>query len=124
MGRFLTNRPINFVAMKNTLASIWRSVKGVYVKDLSPSLFLFQFFHEMDVERVLKGGPWTFNQHFLIIKRLEIGDNPTQMQLFHGEFWIQVHELPCGFMSEKVCKEIGNYIGSHIESDVNNFSGV
>ena len=46
------------------------------------------------------------------------------MPLFHVEFWIQVHELPCGFMFEKVCKEIGNYIGSHIELDVNNFIGV
>ena len=39
VGHFLTNRSINFVAMKNTLASICRSVKGVYIKDLSPSLF-------------------------------------------------------------------------------------
>ncbi|KAK6143263.1 hypothetical protein DH2020_023611 [Rehmannia glutinosa] len=30
------------VAMKNTLASIWRPVKGVSIKDLGPNLFLFQ----------------------------------------------------------------------------------
>ena len=30
VGRFLTDRPINIVAMKNTLTSIWRLVKGVY----------------------------------------------------------------------------------------------
>ena len=94
MGRFLTDRAINFVAMKNTLASLWRPVKGVHIKDLSPSLFLFQFFHELDVERVIKGGPWTFNQHLLIMSRLKIGDNPIQMPLFQTEFWIQVYELP------------------------------
>ena len=27
-------------------------------------------------------------------------------------------------LSETVCKEIGNYIGSYIESNINNFSGV
>ncbi|XP_048226990.1 uncharacterized protein LOC125369194 [Ricinus communis] len=28
VGRFLTDRAINFLAMKNTLASLWRPVKG------------------------------------------------------------------------------------------------
>ncbi|XVF36543.1 hypothetical protein REPUB_Repub19eG0066800 [Reevesia pubescens] len=87
--------------MKNTLAYIWRRVKGVYIKDLSPSLFLFQFFHKLDVERVIKGGPWTFNQNLLFMRQLETGINPLQVSLFHAEFWVQVHEVPCRFMSEK-----------------------
>ena len=41
VGHFLTDRFINLVAMKNTLTSIWRPVKGVCIKDLSRSLFLF-----------------------------------------------------------------------------------
>ena len=89
------------MAMKNTLASIWRPVKGVCIKKLSSNLFLFQFFHELDMEKVVKGGPWTFNQHLLIISRLKIGDSPNQVPLFLSEFWVQVHDLPCGFMSEK-----------------------
>ena len=104
VGCFLTNRPVNLMAMKNTLASIWRPVKGVCIRDIHPSLFLFQFFHELDMDRVIKGGLWTFNQHLLITGRLKVGDNPTQILLFFTEFWIQVHDLPCGFMSEKVGK--------------------
>ncbi|XWS39750.1 hypothetical protein CRYUN_Cryun18bG0081100 [Craigia yunnanensis] len=54
VGRFLTDRVINLMAIKNTLASIWRPVKGVCIKELSPTLFLFQFFHELDMDRVIK----------------------------------------------------------------------
>ena len=48
-GRFLTNKVINFAVIKSTMASLWRPGKGVSIKDLSPTLFLFQFFHEIDV---------------------------------------------------------------------------
>lgn len=53
-----------------------------------------------------------------------MGDNPTQISLFSTEFWIQVHDLPCGFMSEKIGKEIGNFIGSYVEADANNYGGI
>ncbi|XWS46557.1 hypothetical protein CRYUN_Cryun14cG0078100 [Craigia yunnanensis] len=112
------------MAMKNTLASIWRPVKGVCIRCINPSLFLFQFFHELDINRVIKGGPWTFNQHLPITSRLKVGDNPTQIPLFLTEFWIQVHDFPNGFMFEKVGREIGNFIGSYVKADANNYGGI
>ncbi|XWS66198.1 hypothetical protein CRYUN_Cryun05aG0179300 [Craigia yunnanensis] len=112
------------MAMKNTLASIWRLVKGVCIRDINPALFLFQFFHELDIERVIKGGPWTFNQHLLITSRLKVGDNPNQIPLYFTDFWIQVYDLPYGFMSERVGKEICNFVGMYVEADANNFSGI
>ena len=39
------------------------------------------------------------------------------------DFWVQVHDLPCGFMSEKVVIQVGNYIGTFKEGDPNNFGG-
>ena len=94
------------------------------IKDLRPTLFLFQFFHEMDVDRAVRGGPWTFNQNLLVINRLTFGVNPVLVPLFHVDFRIQVHNLPCDFMSERVCKEMGNYIGTFVEADANNFIGI
>lgn len=36
-------------------------MKGVYIKDLNPNLFLFQFFYELDLQRVVASGLWTFD---------------------------------------------------------------
>ncbi|KAM7516399.1 hypothetical protein LguiA_005982 [Lonicera macranthoides] len=58
IGRFVTDRPINLNAMQDTLSKLWRPVKGVWIKDLGPNLFMYQFGHEMDMEKVLFGGPW------------------------------------------------------------------
>ncbi|KAK6151616.1 hypothetical protein DH2020_014251 [Rehmannia glutinosa] len=124
VGRFLSDRQVNFSSMKNMLASIWRPVKGVFIKDLGPNLFLFQFFHELDIARVQSNGPWTFDNLMLITKRLHVGEQPSKVLLFHVELWVQVYDLPFGFMTEKVGKSIGNYIGNYVEADQHSFSGV
>ena len=56
VGRFLTDRNINFIAMKNRQAGLWRLGKGTRIKDLEPNLLLFQFYHEIDLRRVVEGG--------------------------------------------------------------------
>ncbi|KAH9678676.1 reverse transcriptase domain-containing protein [Citrus sinensis] len=100
VGRFLTNKVINFTAMKNTMAALWRPGKGVCIKNLSPTLFLFQFFHEIDVRRVLDSGPWTFDQHILLVHRLGM--------MNFGERWLRTAppEMKEG--------NLGNYLNSGI----------
>lgn len=63
-----------------------------------------------------------FNIKALIIKRME-GNNPRCVQLDSLDLWVQIHELPVGCMSEKIIKEVGNFIGTYIESCSKNFSG-
>ena len=110
--------------MKNTMASLWRPGKGVCIKDLSPTLFLFQIFHEIDINKVLESGSWTFDQHILLVKRLEEDEQPQNILLLTTSFWIQIYNLPIGFMSEKILKDIRNYIGIFLASDENNLMGV
>ncbi|KAM6543328.1 hypothetical protein CsatB_007775 [Cannabis sativa] len=124
VGRFLTNRSIDFQAMQNKIATLWQPGRGLYVKELDPNLFLFQFYHEVDIERVIEGSPWTFDRAPLIMERVSHGVNPRTIPLNKIELWVQLHNLSIGFMSEKVIRGVGNYIGTFIKSDPNNFSGV
>lgn len=62
IGSFLTDWEINFIAMQETLSSIWRPVKGVFMEETSvQNMFMFKFFHALDVQRVLNDGPWTLD---------------------------------------------------------------
>lgn len=74
----------------------------------------------MDIKRVVTGSPWSFNRKALVIKRMSEGDIPRVVNLI----WIQIHELRVCFMTEKVVKELGNFIGTFIESYPSNFTGV
>uniref|UniRef100_A0A803Q311 DUF4283 domain-containing protein n=1 Tax=Cannabis sativa TaxID=3483 RepID=A0A803Q311_CANSA len=99
VGRFLNAGLMDFQAMQNMIAFLWKLVKGLYVKELDNSRYLFQFYHEE-------------------------GDNPRTMVLNRLDLWVQVFDLQHGYRSEMVLKGIGNYVGTYVESDVNNFSGV
>ena len=122
--KFLKERTINIQAMKNTLAALWRLVKGVYIKDLNQNLFLFQFFHERDVDRVYAGSPWTFDRHLLTTKRLEKGVSPSTVTLFDMHIWVQIYDLPSELLSEQSIVDNGNFIGSFLEADPTNFDGM
>lgn len=51
VGSFVTNKKMNSMAMHDMLASIWRSVKGVFMEETNqPNVFLFMFFHDRDMQ--------------------------------------------------------------------------
>lgn len=110
--------------MQQTLTSIWRPEKGVYIMEIDTNLYMFQFYHELDIKRVLEGSPWSFNRKALIITRMKVGDILRVVDLNTLDLWVQVHDLRSGFMTEKVLKEVGNYIGAYMDSCSNNFVGV
>lgn len=64
VGRFLAERPIKIQIMNGIMAEVWRSVKGVIIHEIVHQRFLFQFFHEGDLKRVLDGGPWSFDNTY------------------------------------------------------------
>ena len=107
MGRILTDKAINFNLMRHHFASIWRPVGGVNIIVVYPQLFLFHFFHAVDLKRVSEGGPWSFDNCLLILHKLGPGEVLVQVPLFHTIFWVHVYDLPPGFMSINVGKQIG-----------------
>ncbi|XP_058765191.1 uncharacterized protein At4g02000-like [Vicia villosa] len=102
------------------MADIMRPVKGVTIKEAIADRFLFQFSHHLDMEAALKGCPWTYDNHLLILEKVQIGVQLENISLSHVEFWVQVHNLPAGMMLEKVGRTLANFIGSFVEYDKNN----
>ena len=101
-GRFMTDITMNFLAMKTTLLAIWRPVKGLYIRAQKQNLFVFKFFHKLDMGRVIKGGPWTFDRHVLIMKRMEDEEEASEVEPSQMELWVQVLDLPTRLQSERV----------------------
>lgn len=106
------------------MASLWRPGKGMYVKEIEPNRYLFQFYHEIDIKRVIDGSSWTFGRFQLLFVRLREGDNPRVVEIKNLDLWVQMHGMDPGFMSQRVVKDVGNYIGTFVEGDTNNFMGV
>ncbi|KAL8533483.1 hypothetical protein ACS0TY_009761 [Phlomoides rotata] len=106
--------------MKNLLATVWRPMRGVTIRSIGEGRYLFQFYHILDVQRVVAGSPWFFNNHPLIIHPLRKGEHPQRVPLNNLPLWVQIYELPHGFISEKVGIQLGNFLGKFLEYDKSN----
>lgn len=84
----------------------------------------FNFFHLVDMKKMLEGAPWTFNNHLLLLHQSREGEILGQIPIHHVEFWIQVHDLLVGCMSVGIGKQLGDFIGTFLDYDVNNNVGV
>uniref|UniRef100_A0A2C9V801 CCHC-type domain-containing protein n=1 Tax=Manihot esculenta TaxID=3983 RepID=A0A2C9V801_MANES len=124
VGRILTERPINFNSFQHVLALAWKPTKGVHVKEMRNNVFLFQFFHPWDIDNALRYSPWNYQQIPILLHELKPEENPRQVELTKLAMWVQVHNVPLGFWSEKYAQDIGNFIGSFIAADPKNFTQV
>jgi hypothetical protein len=122
VGRFLTNRPIRLQWMKVAMGGVWSPVRGVTIKQAETGIFVFQFHHHLDLKKVLKGGPWFYNKHMLILGSMAEASVPSQVPLYTVPFWVQVHNIPVGSMSEKNGKQIAASLGEFLEYDEKNNS--
>lgn len=123
VGRLVTEKPTKFTFLKDTMASVWRPMKGLNARELQPHLYLFRFFYDKDVARILEDGPWSFEQSLLILKQITPPEDPESVVLDTAGFWVQLHGLPTGYRSEAVLCAMGNFIGRLVKTDERNFDG-
>lgn len=124
VGRFLTEKNINVNAMKSKMADVWRPAMGINIKEIEAGIFLFQFYHREDLQWVVKGGPWSFDNAMLIVQPIPDGEEPLEVSLWHLNIWIQIHDLPNALMSEGVGKQLGNFFGEFMEYDIKNNTSI
>ncbi|MBA0562748.1 hypothetical protein Golob_007771, partial [Gossypium lobatum] len=103
--------------MRTTVANLWHPCGGITISYLGKKRYLFRFYYEFDIERVMDGDPWTFNKHLLVYHQLQLGEDPLRVPLHFVDYWIQVHDLSPGLMSEGIIKQFGAFLGTYIDYD-------
>ncbi|MBA0680104.1 hypothetical protein Goari_011826 [Gossypium aridum] len=68
-------------------------------------------------QEVVKGSPWTFNNHLLVIQTLKEGDDPLEVSLLYTVFWVQIHNLPSGMYLEAMAKQFRDFIEFSLNYD-------
>ncbi|XP_031108627.1 uncharacterized protein LOC116013111 [Ipomoea triloba] len=123
-GKLLTEKPTRFNYLKDTMASIWRPKKGMMAKEVSSNMFLFYFVHELDIKKILEGGPWSYDQNLLLLKQIEPNVPPQEIQLTTADFWVQAFNIPSSMQTKKTAEMVGAFLGSFIKVDENNLDGL
>ncbi|XP_074342770.1 uncharacterized protein LOC141680443 [Apium graveolens] len=110
--------------MQNVLSSLWRPKEGVEIHDLGSGRYSFMFYHILDLQKVIDGAPWTFEQNLLLFHKLKNTEDPNVVVLDIMDIWLQVYDIPLGMLTEKVVQSIGNSVGSFIIMDPTTLDGL
>ncbi|KAK3221553.1 hypothetical protein Dsin_008578 [Dipteronia sinensis] len=71
VGKILTAKLVNKEVFNDVMNKIWRVDGGMEIEPIRGNIFAFYFRSEFDRQRILKGGPWSFDSVIIAF------ENPT-----------------------------------------------
>ena len=105
------SRLINKVAAKNTIRRAWGLNESMQILEVGLNLFQLKFQSEFDLDRILRGGPWSFDNQLLLLQRWKKGMNVGNIRLELASLWIQIWDAPFDMVSARVAREVGSRLG-------------
>ena len=110
-AKFLTSRFLQMEAVARTFKQIWRFNNGFRIRNQGNNTVLFVFDNFADVDKILNSQPWSFDKHLIIMQRYT-NDSPVSELAFNRvPFWVQVHDIPCSFLTRKVAEKLCDTVG-------------
>ena len=111
IGKFLTCKSFNKMVAKNTIRRAWGLDKSLQILEVGLNLFQFKFQFEFEMDRVLRRGPWSFDNQLLILQRWKKGMTVGNIRMDKASLWVQIWGVPFDMISPRVAKEVGNRLG-------------
>lgn len=79
---------------------------------LEESMFLFRFDLRIDLNKVLRDGPWRFHQFLLVMKEV-FDDTPLVRDILTTiPFWVQIHDVSILPQTANVARSVGGLLGT------------
>ncbi|XVE98625.1 hypothetical protein REPUB_Repub03eG0122600 [Reevesia pubescens] len=120
IGRIFYRKFINMEAMRNVLFQIWKLLHGLHITEIGDKLYRFQLDDEKEKDQIFIAQPWFFDKALLLLVEIDDRVRSEAMIMEWCPFWIQIHGLPFGLLSEKIGIVLEDSIGDVIEIDSKN----
>jgi len=103
----LLGKNIGFKVLSARVPSLWNLQGDYEVVDLEEGRFLFKFMMQEDYHNVLTDGPWTINNHYLIVRKWAPNFNPLESNRVTTALWVRLPRLPIEWFDERALFQIG-----------------
>ncbi|GAA0139840.1 hypothetical protein LIER_01309 [Lithospermum erythrorhizon] len=84
------------------------------------NLFHFIFNDETQMIRVLQGEPWLFEGYSILLGPWKVGMPVDQISLTTIPYWVQIWNLPLGFVDVEMSRVVGAHVGTVLDVDKRN----
>ncbi|KAK9986874.1 hypothetical protein SO802_031825 [Lithocarpus litseifolius] len=111
IGKFLTCKSFNRRAAKSVLRRAWGLENALQILEVGANMFQFKFQSEFDMNRVITGGPWTFDNQLLMLQHWQKRMNVGNIKWTHASLWVQIWGAPFDMVSPQVAQEVGSRLG-------------
>ena len=115
-AKFFTPRFLVMDGVARTFKQLWSSTNGFKIQHLGDHKVLFVFDNLADVDHILKNQPWSFGKHLIVIQRYDSDTPARELRFNKATFWVQVHDIPIRYMSQKVAESLCETVGEVIRS--------
>ena len=88
LGKFLTRKPFNKRVAQTTLRRTWGLKESMQIVEVGSNLFQFKFEKEFDMDRVFKGGPWSFDNQVILLRRWQPRMTATNVKFDSMALWV------------------------------------
>ena len=105
------------MGVEKAMSKAWKPIRGMEMVTLEDNLFLFKFFHRMDIGKVLRDGPWRFDENLMVIQEILNESNIDKSILTTIPFWIQIHRVPLIRFNETTARSVGAVFGKVLDVD-------
>lgn len=80
-------------------------------------MYLFRFTNRFDINKVLRCGPWRFNEYFLATKEVSPRSIVPKSELHMVDFWLQVYGIPVFRQTEEMVRYVGSHLSEVVDAE-------
>jgi len=115
VGKLLADRLIGKNAIRSTLIKGWRSARNTSFTNLGDNMFLIEFEHFLEKDRILEGHPWVFEGNLFSVEEFNGTVAPSSLEFDKVLIWVRMFQLPLSCMSETMGVQLGSSVGQVVE---------
>lgn len=86
-------------------------MNGFKVRNVGDHIVLFVFDNKEVIDKILKGEPWSFDKHLVVLQPYENHSPMRELKFSKVSIWVQLHDIPFRFMNKRVVEDICSVIG-------------
>jgi len=118
IGKIMADRIVPKEFFKTPITRMWRLIGSVSFRVIGDNLFLAEFEHCWEKDRVMEGRPWIFDGNLILLAVFDGITPPLQMIFETESFWLRMFNLPLACMGREVVQKIGSSVGFVEEIDI------